>query len=119
MLGTLGMVSAAFDAVTVEQGSPVTKQAFPKKRVWSHTLFAHLYDSRDVAEKLKVLYGADQGYKEPQSRKSALFAVKFTADGLMVDGSPVLIEGSGSRPPCLAPARIYISDFFRSVLEST
>ncbi|AVV67934.1 hypothetical protein CJO75_09285 [Ralstonia solanacearum] len=33
--------------------------------------------------------------------------------------SPVLIEGSGSRPRCLAPARIYISDFLLSVLEST
>ncbi|OIT13647.1 DNA helicase [Ralstonia solanacearum] len=70
--------------------SPVAKQALPKKRVWSHTLFAHLYDSKDVAEKLKALYGADQGYKEPRSRESALFALKFTADGLMVDDSLVL-----------------------------
>ncbi|MBB6592705.1 DNA helicase [Ralstonia solanacearum] len=70
--------------------SLVAKQRLPKKRVWSHTLFAHLYDSRVVADKLKDLYGADQGYKEPQSRESALFAVKFTADGLMVDDSLVL-----------------------------
>ncbi|WP_055337391.1 AAA domain-containing protein [Ralstonia solanacearum] len=70
--------------------SLVAKQALPKKRVWSHTLFAHLYDSRVVADKLKDLYGADQGYMEPQSRESALFAVKFTADGLMVDDSLVL-----------------------------
>ncbi|CAJ0780482.1 DEAD/DEAH box helicase [Ralstonia chuxiongensis] len=70
--------------------SLVAEQRLPKKWVWSHTLFAHLYDSRVVADKLKDLYGADQGYKEPQSRESALFAVKFTADGLMVDDSLVL-----------------------------
>jgi hypothetical protein len=70
--------------------SLVAKQRLPKKWVWSHTLFAHLYDSRVVADKLKDLYGADQGYKEPQSRESALFAVKFTADGLMVHDSLVL-----------------------------
>ncbi|QCX49569.1 hypothetical protein E7Z57_10975 [Ralstonia pseudosolanacearum] len=33
--------------------------------------------------------------------------------------SPVLIGGSGSGHPRLAPARLYISDFLRSVLEST
>lgn len=70
--------------------SVLARQTLPKKRVWSHTLFAHLYDSKYIAEKLKALYGADQGYKEPQSRESALFAVKFTADGLMVDDSLVL-----------------------------
>jgi hypothetical protein len=83
--------------ITVEQlvtpwssDSPVAKQSLPKKRVWSHSLYAHLYDSRDVAKRLKELYGADQGYKEPQSRESALFALKFTADGLMVPDSLVL-----------------------------
>lgn len=71
--------------------SPVSRQARPKGRVWSHTLFAHLYDSRTVAETLKQLYGADLGYKEPaKSRESALFALKFTAQGLMVQDSLVL-----------------------------
>ncbi|QWF62938.1 hypothetical protein KM864_18705 (plasmid) [Ralstonia solanacearum] len=70
--------------------SLLAKQTLPKKRVWSHTLFAQLYDSKDVAEKLKALYGADQGYKEPQSRESALIALKFSADGLMVEDSLVL-----------------------------
>lgn len=70
--------------------SVVGKQVLPKKRVWSHTLYAHLYDSRLVAEKLKKAYGADQGYREPQYRESALFAAKFTMAGQMVDNSFVL-----------------------------
>ena len=70
--------------------SVVSKQELPKKRVWSHTLYAHLYDSRLVAEKLKDAFGADQGYREPQHRESALFAAKFTMAGQMVDNSFVL-----------------------------
>lgn len=70
--------------------SIVGKQPLPKKCVWSHTLYAHLYDSRLVAEKLKELYGADQGYQEPQFRESALFAAKFTSAGQLVDESFVL-----------------------------
>ncbi len=70
--------------------SVVNKQGLPKKRVWSHTLYAHLYDSRLIAEKLKEVYGADHGYREPQSRESALFAAKFTMAGKMVDDSFVL-----------------------------
>lgn len=71
-------------------GSIVSKQALPDKREWSHTLYAHLYDSRLVAAALKELYGADQGYREPQHRESALFAVKFTMAGQMVENSFVL-----------------------------
>ncbi|HHW1804911.1 TPA: hypothetical protein ACUT6U_001006 [Pseudomonas aeruginosa] len=63
---------------------------FRKDRAWSHTLFCHLYDSRDVARKLEELYGADEGYKEPQNRDSALFSVKFDASGHMIDDSLVL-----------------------------
>lgn len=70
--------------------SIVSRQHLPKRRVWSHTLFAHLYDSRRVAEQLKEVYGADQGYREPQYRESALFAAKFTAAGRLVDDSFVL-----------------------------
>ncbi|WP_219953229.1 DEAD/DEAH box helicase [Dickeya zeae] len=70
--------------------SVVSKQVLPKKRVWSHTLYAHLYDSRLVAEELKEAYGADRGYREPQYRESALFAAKFTMAGQMVDNSFVL-----------------------------
>lgn len=70
--------------------SVVSKQVLPKNRAWSHTLYAHLYDSRLIAEKLKEVYGADQGYREPQHRESALFAAKFTMAGQMVDNSFVL-----------------------------
>ena len=71
--------------------SQLKRQSIPAKRVWSHTLYAHLYDSQDVAEKLKQLYGADQGYRDEQRRReSALFAMKFTADGMMVPDSLVL-----------------------------
>ncbi|WIX27363.1 hypothetical protein PUV44_24010 [Xanthomonas arboricola pv. corylina] len=59
--------------------SIVSEQELPKKRIWSHTLYAHLYDSRLVAEKLDAMYGADQGYQEPKFRESAVFAAKFTA----------------------------------------
>lgn len=71
-------------------GSVVGKQALPDKREWSHTLYAHLYDSRLVAAALKELYGADQGYREPQHRESALFAAKFTMTGQLVENSFVL-----------------------------
>lgn len=70
--------------------SIVSKQALPDKRVWSHTLYAHLYDSRLIAEKLKNMYGADQGYREPQRRESALFAAKFNMAGQLVENSFVL-----------------------------
>ena len=80
--------------------SVVGKQELPKKRVWSHTLYAHLYDSRMVAEKLKEAYGADQGYREPQFRESALFAAKFTMAGHMVDNSFVLPPKRGSLGAC-------------------
>jgi hypothetical protein len=46
--------------------------------------------SRAVAEQLEKLYGADQGYREPQSRESALFALKSTVEGRMVQDSLVI-----------------------------
>ncbi|TLM75215.1 AAA domain-containing protein [Microbulbifer harenosus] len=72
------------------KASVVSKQRLPQRRVWSHTVFAHLYDSRCVAEQLKEVFGADQGYREPQYRESAMFAAKFTMDGQLVDDSVVL-----------------------------
>lgn len=70
--------------------SALSTQQLPKKRVWSHTLYAHLYDNLDVAKQLETLYGADQGYKEPQRRESALYALKFSSDGVMIADSLVL-----------------------------
>lgn len=84
-------VNAARTVMPWSEESPVAGQQIPGKRVWSHTLFAHLYDSQAVADELKQLYGADQGYKEhPKRRESALFALKFTAQGMMVQDSLVL-----------------------------
>lgn len=70
--------------------SDVSKLDLPTHRVWSHTLFAHIYDSRCVAEQLNAEFGAEQGYSEPQYRESALFAVKFTMAGQLVEDSFVL-----------------------------
>lgn len=70
--------------------SIVQKQTLPRKYAWSHTLYAYLYDSRLVAAALEELFGADQGYREPQYRESALFAAKFTATGRLVEDSFVL-----------------------------
>jgi hypothetical protein len=70
--------------------SIVSKQSLPKNRVWSHTLYAHLYDGRRVAARLDDIFGADEGYREPQYRESALFAAKFNMTGQMVDDSFVL-----------------------------
>ena len=52
--------------------SIVSKQVLPKSRVWSHTVYAHLYDSRLVAEKLMEVYGAE---KAPQVRARRPYCV--------------------------------------------
>ncbi|WP_269621428.1 hypothetical protein [Zhongshania sp. BJYM1] len=70
--------------------SRIAKQQIPRQYIWSHTLFAHLYDSRLVAQKLKEIFGADEGYREPQNRVSALFSTKFTTAGQFVEDSFVL-----------------------------
>ncbi|MDA8449179.1 AAA domain-containing protein [Acidovorax sp. GBBC 3332] len=70
--------------------SLVAEQRIPDDREWSHTLYSYLYDSQLVANALKQLYGADQGYREPQNRVSALFAAKFNKSGQFVDDSLVL-----------------------------
>lgn len=70
--------------------SIVSEQEIPRNRVWSHTLYAFLYDSQGVADALKELYKSSQGYREPQRRESALFAMKFTMSGHMVKDSFVL-----------------------------
>jgi len=71
--------------------SNVSKEKLPSsKHEWSHTLYAFLYNNQLVADVLKELYGADQGYREPQQRESALFAAKFTMTGQLVENSFVL-----------------------------
>ncbi|MDR2308257.1 MAG: DNA helicase [Paucimonas sp.] len=73
-----------------QAGSPVQKQKLPEKRVWSHSVFAHLYDSLAVTQALGAHFGANQGYTEPQSRETALFALKFTEEGALVADSLIL-----------------------------
>ncbi|RQO73144.1 DNA helicase [Aquitalea sp. FJL05] len=73
-----------------EDRSQLAQQELPKHRIWSHTLYAQLYDNKLVAEELLKRYGADQGYKEPQSQISAVFAAKFTMAGHLVENSFVL-----------------------------
>ncbi|TWC63554.1 AAA domain-containing protein [Pseudomonas sp. SJZ103] len=68
----------------------LSRQRLPNKRVWSHTLYAHLYSNVDVSRQLEALYGADKGYKEPQHRLSALYALKFNDQGMMLVDSLVL-----------------------------
>jgi AAA domain len=62
----------------------------PPDWVWSHTLYAYVYESRLVFDILKKAYGADKGYRETQQRESALYSVKFTQSGHMVENSFVL-----------------------------
>lgn len=70
--------------------SQLAAEALPKGHEWHHTLYGLLYDSKVVADELRKLYGADQGYTEPPSRQSAMFALKFTHQGMMVPDSLVL-----------------------------
>lgn len=70
--------------------NPLARENLPEKRAWSHTLYAHLYDNLVVTRRLAELYGADQGYKEPQRRTSALFSLKFNQEGMMLIDSLVL-----------------------------
>lgn len=70
--------------------NPLARERLANNRVWSHTLYAHLYDNLIVSRELDRLFGADQGYKEPQQRVSALFALKFNAQGQMLADSLVL-----------------------------
>lgn len=68
----------------------LARQKLPKDRAWSHTLYAHLYNSAEVAHQLEALYGATEGYKEPQDREVGLYALKFSAEGVMIADSLVL-----------------------------
>lgn len=73
-----------------EQGSDLDKQPLKAGRIWSHTLYAHLYDGTKIAKRLEALFGSDQGYREPQRRESALFSLKFDEDGRLLEESFVL-----------------------------
>lgn len=71
-------------------GSNLSREHISSRHVWSHTLFAHLYDGLTVTNKLEELFGSEIGYREPLRRESALFSLKFNAKGEMVPDSLVL-----------------------------
>ncbi len=70
--------------------NPLSRQPLPDKRVWSHTLYAHLYNNQTVSRRLEALYGADVGYREPQNKRCALYSLKFNDQGFMLADSLVL-----------------------------
>ena len=83
-------VSVADPVMPWDQTSKVLKEPLPKGKVWSHLLFAHCYDFKCAVKALEDVFGADQGYAEPQSQIVALYALKLTHTGAMVADSLVL-----------------------------
>lgn len=73
-----------------DKASIVAKESLPVGKVWSHLLFAHRYDFKYAVKALDDVFGADQGYKDPQSEVVALYALKLAHTGVMVAGSLVL-----------------------------
>ncbi|MCT9827402.1 DEAD/DEAH box helicase [Pseudomonas veronii] len=73
-----------------DKASIVAKESLPAGKVWSHLLFAHCYDFKYAVKALEDVFGAEQGYKEPQSQVVALYALKLTHTGVMVADSLVL-----------------------------
>jgi hypothetical protein len=83
-------VSVANPVMPWDKTSNVLREPLPKGKVWSHLLFAHCYDFKYAVKALEDVFGADQGYKEPQSQIVALYALKLTHAGTMVADSLVL-----------------------------
>ncbi|WP_426158129.1 AAA domain-containing protein [Pseudomonas sp. TSRC2-2] len=83
-------VSVANPVMPWDKTSNVLKEPLPKGKVWSHLLFGHCYDFKYAVKALEDVFGADHGYKEPQSQIVALYALKLTHAGVMVADSLVL-----------------------------
>lgn len=83
-------VSVANPVMPWDKTSKVLKEPLPKGKVWSHLLFGHCYDFKYSVKALEDVFGADQGYAEPQSQIVALYALKLTHTGAMVADSLVL-----------------------------
>lgn len=73
-----------------DKASELANRSLPAGKQWSHLLFGHCYDSKHAVKALEEVYGADQGYKDPQSQIVALFSLRFTYTGHMVPDSLVL-----------------------------
>lgn len=71
-------------------GSELSRQSLPPRHEWSHTVYAYVYDSKEVSLVLKQKFGADLGYAEPQARDTAVFALQCDMSGRYVLDSLVL-----------------------------
>lgn len=70
--------------------SPLARQERKEGKVWSHRFYGHWFTSAEVDRVLCTAFGEEHGYREPQDRDIALFALRFTEDGRMVADSLVL-----------------------------
>jgi len=73
-----------------ESRSLIKDQPVPKNNRWSHLLYARIFDFRIIVNGLEEHFGAEQGYKETGPTMAALFALRFTQEGKMVEDSLVL-----------------------------
>ncbi|MEW5511777.1 AAA domain-containing protein [Pseudomonas asiatica] len=70
--------------------SPLAKMIIPKQRAWSHLVYGHCFDYRLIVGLLEQVFGADNAYRETRESITGLYAVRFTAQGMMVPDSFVL-----------------------------
>lgn len=70
--------------------SPLAKMIIPKQRAWSHLVYGHCFDYRLIVSLLEQKFGADNAYRETRESITGLYAVRFTAQGMMVADSFVL-----------------------------
>lgn len=59
----------------------------PQNRIWSHLVYVYCFDYRLIVELLVQHFGADNGYRETRESIARLYALRFTAQGKMVEDS--------------------------------
>ncbi|OBY20746.1 hypothetical protein A8O37_25480 [Pseudomonas aeruginosa] len=62
----------------------------PPNRTWSHLVYGHCFDYRLIVDLLEQYFGADNSYRETRESIAGLYALRFTAQGKMVEDSFVL-----------------------------
>lgn len=70
--------------------SRLAKMVIPQNRTWSHLVYGHCFDYRLIVDLLEQHFGADNGYRETRESIAGLYALRFTAQGKMVEDSFVL-----------------------------
>lgn len=70
--------------------SRMAQMAIPPNRTWSHLIYCHCFDYRRIVELLEQRFGADNGYRDTRGSIAGLYALRFTAQGKMVEDSFVL-----------------------------